>query len=97
MKLLVEICQLAITLLVSGVVAFLVGAQVYIPIASLVLMTCVVLLFDAGKRHSEATEDPIGLLTAMQIAGTSVIFGLVWPAIPLIFTWRRAALLDEAR
>jgi hypothetical protein len=96
-KLLVEVSQLAITLIVSGVVAFFVGAQVYIPIASLVLMTCMALLFDAGKRHSEATEDPIGLLTAMQIAGTSVVFGIIWPAIPLIFTWRRAGLLDEVR
>jgi hypothetical protein len=87
-RFLVEIIQLAIALVVSGVVAGLIGAM-YLAVGALVLSTCMALLYDAARQQSELIEEPVTFLTLAHMAGTSVVFGLIWPAIPLIFLWRR--------
>jgi hypothetical protein len=94
--LLIELGQLAITLTVSGVVAFLVGPT-YVVIATLVIATCLVLLYEAAKSHSASVGKPIKLVELGSIAVTAIVFGAIWPAIPLVFTWKRSggALVDD--
>jgi hypothetical protein len=93
MQLLFEIGQLAVALAVSGAVANLIGT-VYIAVGALVLATCMALLYDAARQRGEITEEPITFWSLAHMAGTSIVFGLIWPSIPLIFTWRRVGV-DE--
>lgn len=88
MQLLVEIVQLAIALAVSGAVAAMVGS-LYLVVAVLVLTTCLALLYDAARQQSEITETPVTVLALAHMTGTSIVFGLIWPSLPLILTWRR--------
>jgi hypothetical protein len=88
-QLLVEIVQLVVALAVSGAIAVWLGSM-YLVIAVLVLTTCMALLYDAARQHSVITEEPVTVLSLAHMAGTSVVFGLIWPSIPLIFAWRRA-------
>jgi hypothetical protein len=87
-KFLVDLAQLAIALTVSGAVVVWVGPT-YVAVAALVMATCAVLLFDAARQQSVVSETPIGFLPVLHMLGTSFVFGLIWPSIPLIFTWRR--------
>jgi hypothetical protein len=92
-QLLVGLVQLVIALVLSGAVAVLVGPA-YVAVAALVLATCMVLLLDAAKQRSVTTEKPISVIDVAHIAGSAVVFGLIWPAIPLIFTWKRVVDVD---
>lgn len=87
MRYLIELGQIAVALFVSGAVATLVGS-VYVAVAALVIATCAVLLFEAARQRSVIVEVPLGLGELLSIAGASIVFGLVWPAIPLILTWK---------
>jgi hypothetical protein len=93
--LLIDLAQLAFALAISGAVAAVVGAT-YIAVAALVMATCVVLLFDTAKQQSAGTETPIRILSALHMLGTALVFGMIWPSIPVIFIWRREApVVDE--
>lgn len=88
MRFLVEVGQIAIALVLSGVVATLVGPT-YLAVSALVIATCIVVLLDVAHQRSKIIEVPIDLVEVLRIAATSVVFGIVWPAIPVILTWKR--------
>lgn len=98
MQFLVEVGQITIALFVSGAVAVLVGPT-YAAVAILVMATCAVLLLDAARQRSTVIEVPLGLGEILSIAGTSIVFGAIWPAIPIVLTWKRldAAVDDDDR
>ena len=86
MRALIELGQIAITLITSGVVALLVGPA-YLAVALLVMATCCVLLYDAARRV--VVQEPLDLQELALIAGSSFVFGMIWPSIPLVLTWKR--------
>jgi len=90
-RFLLELGQLALALVISGVVASFVGPT-YVAVSLLVTATCMVLLLDSAHRASAITEKPVDAIEVAGIAGTAFMFGLIWPAIPLIFTWKRATV-----
>ena len=87
MKLLFWIAQVAITLLISGVVALWIGPT-YVIVSVSVLITCWALLFENAKQHSFVTKVPISSIDIAMLSGSAFTFGLIWPAIPLIVILR---------
>ncbi|MGH7177098.1 MAG: hypothetical protein ACREJC_06955 [Tepidisphaeraceae bacterium] len=88
MRFLVEVGQIAVALLLSGAILTLVGPT-YLAVAALVTATCIVVLLDVAHQRSKIIEVPIDLVEVLRIAATAIVFGIVWPAIPLILTWKR--------
>lgn len=94
MRLFVELLRITFALAVSGAVAFWVGPT-YIAVSALVLMVCLILLVEAASQHSAVVKIPVSLSEVLHIIATSLVFGTIWPAIPLIFTWRRDDERDD--
>lgn len=94
MRFLIDLGQIVFALLISGVVAALVGPT-YIAVAALVMATSVVLLYEAARR--QVIGEPLDFKEVLLIAGSSVIFGVIWPSIPVILTLRRVGepVVDE--
>jgi hypothetical protein len=85
---LIGVGQVALSLVISGVIAMLIGTT-YIAVAALVVATCWALLFVYATEASEVAEQPVDLRDLLSISATSLVFGLIWPALPLILTWKR--------
>jgi hypothetical protein len=92
-QLLAELGQIVITLVVSGVVAFLVGPA-YAAIAMLVMAMCLVLLYQTAKEINSIAKAHVRFGELCQIVGTATVFGAIWPAIPVILALRRASVND---
>jgi hypothetical protein len=80
--------QIVFALFISGAVAVFVGPT-YVAVAILVTMTSVVLLYEAARRH--VIDEPLDIQELLLITGSSIVFGVIWPSIPLILTLRKSA------
>jgi len=95
MKILLGFCQLAFVGMISTVVAWLTGPA-YIAVGMLVMATCLVLLLQAAKLYGALAELPMRAAEAVSIIGAAFVFGLIWPALPVILALKKINGLDVA-
>ena len=96
MKILVELLQIAIALGTSGAMALLIGPT-YVLVAFLVLSTCMALLYDHARTRSNIVEEPVTAAEFAELLGTSFVFGMIWPALPVILTWKIGGERDDTK
>ncbi len=105
MALLAEIGQVLIALGASAAVAYWIGVGAYVAVALFVVLVAWLLLFDNARREtlalSEGNASTIDLMiVGLTMAGTAIVFGAIWPALPPILAWsayRRRAADGDAR
>lgn len=87
MRFLFWLAQTAITLLISGAAIVWMGPP-YALVAVCVFLVCLPLLYENARQHSVVVDEPISALEHLGLTGTSILFGAIWPAIPVIIALR---------
>lgn len=90
MALFVNILQLVIAAVLSCAAAILLGPMAYIIVGALVTFTCLVLLTDVAREDETDGDDDESVQVLRVVAATlstSIVFGVIWPTLPLIFAW----------
>ena len=87
MKLIANLVQVLGTGAFSALIMRWFGAANYVVVGALVVASCGLLLIRV-EREALALCQANGLwLAVSSIIFTSIVFGVIWPAIPLIFAW----------
>jgi len=79
----VQALQIVAVFVLSGVTMILIGPIYYAAIGVIVMLVCGILLWDAG-RHDDDDAMRMRPSLALSILASSIVFGLVWPAVPPI-------------
>ncbi len=77
------LAQTLIALTWSAALAVWMGAP-YVLVGGLVLVACFALLYASARERGEVLDEPVTLTEVAALAGTSFVFGLMWPALPVI-------------
>lgn len=73
------------------------GLTVYIWVASFVSVITGLVLLDAVRRQLSTVYQGTLLGLIVQIIVTSLIFGVIWPALPLILGWSMLSRFHQSR
>lgn len=84
MALLADIGQIVVTLLLSGATAIWFGPLAYFVVALAVTVSCGMLMIDVDREWR--TQARIAL-DHVVVGFIALIFGAIWPALPVILVW----------